>query len=597
MRRQLIANLRAHIHHVFVIYQENRSFDSYFGSFPGVDNLATAEARAHGFRQYDGIGKTWVVPFLLEASDTEDADHSRAALLAKSDGGRMDKFVGYEEKNLVLNSGYSPGLARQIAVLTMAHEDCSTIPFLWMYAHRFTLYDHIFQAMYGPSTPGNIDLIAGQSGQTQAARHPDQTAKSTFGTGEPVMNDAQPGFGPYAFARDANGTHQNDQTYATLMLTMKGGEAPADVKSDTDDVKEDIGELGGLDHQAVPWGWYQEGFGNGEGNDHPAYIPHHNAPQYFGYIRQNPAMWSGEHDLLAFFTTIEKQRLPERSVVFVKGGMQNPFGWKPANPKAMAVLGDDDHPGYSDSQLSESLVAKVVNTIARSPYWKDSVIIVLWDDSEGFYDHVPPPQFETCPDKEPCGDGPRVPLILISPYAKSGGVVSDPGDHVSFAKFVDLLFDLPPMASLPDEKPSLPQGPRDTNPRLTDLVGGFDPDRLSGVKPPIAPSQAEIEDSVVNTFPPPMTCKDTGVTPVVIPGASLTPPKGLHEPAAVRRQGASNPSSQNRSLLYCGNGSNLSVHEAGLSSAGVPLIVVSSPAGNCRFVGSGPSVTSAWASW
>ncbi len=526
---ELIAGLRAHIHHVFVIYQENRSFDSYFGSFPGVDNLATAEARAHGFRQYDAIGKTWVTPFLLNAADTEDADHSREALLAKSDGGRMDHFISYEEENLVNSSGASPGLARQVGMLTMAHEDCTTIPFLWMYAHRFTIYDHIFQAMYGPSTPGNIDLIAGQSGQTQAARHPEEAFKSTFSTGEPVVNDAEPDFGPYAFAYQADSPHQLDQTYATLMLTMKGDDA-REVTKDTDDVKEDIGELGRLDHQAVPWAWYQEGFGNGEGNDHPAYIPHHNAPQYFGYIRQNPSMWSGEHDLLEFFSDIENARLPDRSVVFVKGGMQNPFGWKPANPIALNVLGDDDHPGYSDSQLSESLVAKAVNAVARSRYWKDSAIIILWDDSEGFYDHVPPPQFEQCPDKEPCGDGPRVPLILISPYAKSGGVVSDPGDHVSFAKFLDVLFDLPPMASLPDEKPYLPEGPRDANPRLTDLLGGFDAARLGGRKPPIAASDAEIPDATVNTFPPPMTCKDVGVTPVVIPGASLTPPKDFTNP-------------------------------------------------------------------
>ena len=526
-RRQLVAGLRAHIHHVFVIYQENRSFDAYFGSFPGVDNLATVEARAHGFRQYDAIGKTWVTPFLLtNAPDSRDADHSRKALIAKSDGGRMDHFVSFEETKLVNSSGYSPQAARQLGILTMAHEDCSTIPYLWMYAHRFTIYDHIFQAMYGPSTPGNIDLIAGQSGQTQAARHPDQASQFDSGPGEPVVNDPNPDFGPYATARQQTGVHQLDQTYATLMLTMKGKDAPEDVKKYTDDVKEDVGALGQRDHQAIPWAWYQEGFGDGKGNNHPAYIPHHNAPQYFGYIRQNPAMWSGEHDLLDFFADIENQQLPARSVVFIKGGRLNPFGWKPANPSALTILGDDDHPGYADSQLSESLVAKVINAIARGPYWKDSAIIILWDDSEGFYDHVPPPRFEMCPDKEPCGDGPRVPLLLISPYAKSSGVVSDPGDHVSFAKFLDVLFDLPPMASLPDEKPYLPQGPRDMNPRLTDLLGGFDPARLAGRKAPIAASQAEIPDAEINTFPPKMTCKDIGVAPVPIPGTPDTPPTG-----------------------------------------------------------------------
>jgi phospholipase C len=523
---QLIAHLRAHVRHVFVIYQENRSFDSYFGDFPGVDNLATPEARAHGFREWDAIGKTWITPFLLNVSDSLDADHSRIALIAKTDHGLMDKFVDWEEENRMA----TPQLARQTAILTMGYNDCRTVPFLWMYAHHFTLYDQIFQGMYGPSTPGNIDLIAGQTGETEAARHPQDKFTSVFGPGDPVVGDANPAFGPYADPYQAQQTHQLDQTYATLMLTLKGRDADQDAKVDIDDVKKDIGELARLDNQAIPWAWYQEGFGDGEGNDHPAYIPHHNAPQYFGYIRQNPKMWSGVHSLLDFFTVMKDRQLPAKSVVFIKGGRENPFGWKPADPKALGFVGDDDHPGYSDSQLSESLVAKTVDTIARSPYWDSSAIIVLWDDSEGFYDHVPPPQFETCPDKNPCGDGPRIPLILISPWARAGGVDSNSGDHASFAKFLDVLFDLPPLGSLPDEKPYLPQGPRDTNPRLSDLVGGFDPARLAGMVPPIPASQAEIPDSIVDHFPPAMSCKDTGVEPVPIPGGSLTWPKGFTNP-------------------------------------------------------------------
>ncbi|MCL5263184.1 MAG: phosphoesterase [Acidobacteria bacterium] len=522
---QFIANLRKHIQHVFVIYQENRSFDSYFGTFPGADNLATAQARAHGFREWDSIGKMWIKPFPLRAADTSDPAHSRRALLMKADHGKMDNFVGWEEHHLVTVSLTSPQFARQIAILTMAHEDCHTIPFLWMYAHRFALYDHIFQAMYGPSTPGNIDLIAAQTGQTQAARHPNEAFKSSYATGEPVVNDYNPPFGPYAYPYQLT----EPQTYVTLMLTLKGRKA-TEAKVDSDDIKQDIGELAKLDHKAVPWAWFQEGLGNGKGDDHPAYIPHHNAPQYFGYIRENPKMWAGEHDLLDFFTVMKDRSLPAKSVVFIKGGMHNPFGWKPANRIAAQILGDDDHPGYSDSQISEALVAKVIDTIARSPYWKSSAIIILWDDSGGFYDHVPPPQFEECPDKEPCGDGPRVPMLLISPYAKSGAIVSNPGDHGSFAKFLDVLYNLPPLASLPDEKPYLPEGPRDTNPRLTNLLGGFSAARLAGTAPPIPASRAEIPDSVVNTIPPPMTCKETGVMPVKVPGGLTAPPKGFTNP-------------------------------------------------------------------
>lgn len=520
--QDLIANLRAHIKHVFVIYQENRSFDSYFGSFPGADNLASAEAQQHGFRQYDPMGKTWVTPFLLKAADTSDVVHSREDLIAKSDNGRMDNFVAYEEKYWSTTGGKTPQLAQQLGLLTMAFEDCNTVPFLWKYAHSFALYDHIFQGMYGPSTPGNIDLIAAQTGQTQAARHPNEALYSTSGKGEPVFTDASPAFGPYDRSQPGR-TLQFDQTYATLMLTLLGRDAD-DVKEDNDDVEQDIAALVKLNHQAVPWAWYQEGFGNGEGEDHPAYIPHHNAPQYFGYIHKNAPLWSGVHDLTDFFGAMDKKQLPAQSVLFIKGGRMNPFGWKPAETWAGKFLGDDDHPAYSDSQLSESLVAKVVNAVARGPYWQDSAIIIIWDDEGGFYDHVPPPQFESCPDGHPCGDGPRVPLILISPYARSGGIVSDAGDHASFAKFMDVLFDLPALGALPDEKPYLPQGPRDTNPSLTDLLGGFDPARLAGSKPPIPASEADIPDDVVNHFPAAMTCKDTGVTPMVIPGASLTPP-------------------------------------------------------------------------
>ncbi len=523
-----LANLRSHVRHVFVIYQENRSFDSYFGTFPGADNLTSREARAHGFREYDPMGHTWITPFEVQAPDEADPGHSRLELIAKSDHGKMDRFVAVEEQGLSGKLTSRPH-SRQLGLLTMAYQDCHTIPFLWLYAHRFVLYDHIFDGMYGPSTPGNIDLIAAQTGQTQWARNPGEAVgPGDAGPGEPVVMDAAPAFGPY---RDGvPRVRQLDQQYATVLLTLLGHNATK-ARKDDGGVKQDITELAKLDRRDVPWAWYQEGFGNGKGNDHPAYIAHHNAPQYFGYVRENPALWSGVHSLKEFFAMMAGRRLPSRSVVFIKGGLHNPFGWKPANPSTRVqeeFLGDDDHPGYSDSQLSESLVAKVVNTVARSPYWSQSAIWIIWDDPGGFYDHVSPPQFEPCPDKHPCGDGPRLPLILISPFARSGGIVSNPGDHASFAKFLDSLFGLPPLASLPDEKPYLPEGPRDTNPRLTNLLSGFDPARLAGSKPPIPAADAEIPDGIVNHFPPAMTCRSIGVTPVRVPGGASKPPAGFN---------------------------------------------------------------------
>jgi phospholipase C len=168
-------------------------------------------------------------------------------------------------------------------------------------------------------------------------------------------------------------------------------------------------------------------------------------------------------------------------------------------------------------------VAKFVNAIAKSKYWSDSVILITWDDSEGFYDHVAPPQFERCPDGHPCGDGPRVPAIIISPYAKDHAILHDVADHTSFAKMLAWIFSLPQLATLPDEAPYLPEGPRDTNPRLSDLLSAFDPERLAGTKMPIPATDAIVDDISV---PPKMSCSSLGIHPAVIPGEDH-PPAGF----------------------------------------------------------------------
>ena len=528
-RAATVAALRAHVDHVFLIYQENRSFDSYFGTFPGAENLATALARAHGFEQRDLIGNQIVTPFRIADPDIGDMDHSRAALYGKAHGGAMDRFVAEEETRRQEAGIPAPG-AQGLGLLTMAHQDCDTIPFYWKYATTFALYDHMFQGMYGPSTPGNLDIIAAQTGQSQAARHPGETvAKTDTGPGVPVYVDLVPAYGPYHNGPPAQGQAQIDLTFPNVLLTLSGT-AAADATVDADDVHDDIGALVRAGRPAIGWGWYQEGFRDDGSGRYPAYVTHHNAPQFFGYIRRNDALWSHVHDLTDVFPAIANGALGSRSVVFVKGGYKNPFGWVPANADPAvraAFLGDDDHPGYSDSQLSESLVARVVNAVARSRYWRDSAIVIAWDDSEGSYDHVPPPRFETCTDGRPCGDGPRVPFILISPYARSHAIVRDWGDHASFVKFLDALFGLPPLASLPTERATQPEGARDGNPRITDLLGGFDPQRLIGRAAPIPASDAIIPDRIVTAFPPAMSCSTLGIRPAYVPFALASPPPGF----------------------------------------------------------------------
>ncbi|HUA09861.1 MAG TPA: alkaline phosphatase family protein [Candidatus Acidoferrales bacterium] len=521
-----LAMLRAHVKYVFIIYQENHTFDNYFGTFPGADNLATAQAQAHGYRQWDPIGKAWVTPFLITDPDTAGASQAREVVEAKMDAGKMDRFVAVQEQTSLKD--YSPAGARSVGLITMSHYDCDTIPYLWKYARTFALYDHIFQGMTGPSTPGNIEIIAAQAGQSQAARFPADRNNGATGTpGDPIYSDIEPAFGPYEPGKSPKRL-QLDQKYATLMLLL-GGTSDAGATQDTQGVRRDLHTVADSGRDAVPWGWYQEGYNGPDAAADKGYESHHNAPQYFGYLRKNDVFWSHEHNLRALLAQLRRGTLPARGVFYIKGGSRNQFGWKPVDRDPAVqrnTLGDDDHPGVTDSdhEVGEAFVATFVNAIARSKYWHDAAIIITWDDAGGYYDHVPPPSFERCSDGKPCGDGPRVPFILLSPYAKSGAVIHDAGDTSSVVKFAEAVFGLPPLASLPDEKPFLPQGPRDGNPELTNLLGGFDPERLAGTKPPIPATAAQIPDRIVNEIPTPMNCRSLAITPVRLPASDAPPP-------------------------------------------------------------------------
>jgi phospholipase C len=511
---------RQRIKHVFVIYQENHSFDNYFGTYPGAENLASALAKTHGFRQYDPIGKAWVTPFRIADPDTESPSQSRLVIFSKMNDGAMDRFVATQET--VSAKKFGAAAARDVGLLTMAHYDCDTIPYLWKYAHGFALFDHIFSAYAGPSTPSAVSLIAGQAGQTQWARDPSEAvAADDNGPGVPITNDADPAYGPYS---ETGKTHQIPQRYATLMLTLAGRDDAA-ATNETQGVARDLTAVASSGRTPIPWGWYQEGYVSPT-QALPGYETHHNAPQYFAYLRNNDIFWKNVHDARAMLHALQEGALPDRGIFYIKGASQNNFGWKPANPDPYVQahwLGDDDHPGAgdTDAQVGEAFVATFVNAIAHSKYWNDSAIVVTWDDPGGYYDHVPPPKQIACPDAHPCGNGPRLPFIVISPYARSGAIVSAPGDQTSVMKLVERLFGLPTLASLPDEAAYMPRGPRDGDPGVTDLLGAFDPARLRGSIAPIPPARAEIPDADVNRFPPTMSCRTLNIAPVRLTNAAM----------------------------------------------------------------------------
>jgi phospholipase C len=577
----MLALLHRKVKYVFVLYQENRSFDSYFGTFPGAEGLFShPTAETPGFTQNlvntDGTPAT-ISPFRIGpsdtcphstvngisspttcyAADTDDVDHSHPRMKAKMDIQSgvplMDQFAHVEELKYYTPPANPSLQAKQMGELAMAYEDCDTVPLLWGYADEFVLFDHIFQTMTGPSTPGNLAIIGAQAGQTQWALHPHQgyTDNGSSVPGVPVLNDDDPFWGspsdttpapdkmpvnptdykpPYGTGT-SNYTIQENLTFATLPLTLAGGNLRSVVKADTDpsgdldDVRQDVTFISELFQATVPFGWYEEGYdkestdtdGPEDANGtHASYITHHNGPQYFGYISNNSKMRAQLHGLGDFFTALQNETLPRQGgVFFVKGGYTNLFNLKPVDPDSKvqsSFLGDDDHPAYSDAQISEAMVAEAINAIAASPYWSQCAIIITWDDSEGDYDHVQPPIRTYGPDDSLITNGPRVPLLLISPYARTNYISSDPGSQSSVVKFIDAVFDLPPLALLPDELKARQLGQREfgqdnlgpedaITPGISDLTEAFSPSRLSAKAAPLPPSYVTIPGKYITTLP------------------------------------------------------------------------------------------------
>jgi phospholipase C len=572
-----LALLRKKVKYVFVLFQENRSFDFHFGTFPGVEGLFSHPAgQTPGFIQpivnTDGSVGT-ISPFLitqtvtdingktvpLYPADTDSVDHSHSGInngldVDASGIAHNDRYA-LNEEGLTTKNGAIVSLAtgapaaanptlvqKQRAELVVSHIDCDTIPFLWQWADRFTIFDNFHQTIIGPSTPNAIAMIAGQSGETQWALHPDQGSNNIGSSviktsgGQPIVADPGPFPGsnldtspvkpPYNSGDENPATPALNQTYASLPLSFMGNQIEKIIQTDENpaldlsDVQNDIRKIAsGLD--SINWGWYQEGYdaepASAAGSaPNGSYIVHHNGPQYFGYVGDNPQVVSHLHGLGDFFADMSAKKLPSAGGVFyVRGGYDNIFGLKPVdqNPAVQKNFpGDDDHPGYSDAQISEALLAKEINAIASSPYWQDSAIFVTYDETDGLYDHTVPHIRSLDPEGAPLAGGPRIPAIVISPYSRVHAISHAYSEHSSVIKFINELFDLTPLADLPDEvrgrKLGLQEfGQKDLGPadarvaEITNLFSAFDNARLTGSAAPLPAAYAQIPDATIMSLP------------------------------------------------------------------------------------------------
>lgn len=598
-QEQKLELIRKKIKYVFVLFQENRSFDFYFGTYPGARGLFSQPAsQTPGFIQpiVETSGKVGTIsPFkipqsvtattngstvLLYPEDTDSVNHGHTAIDAKMD--LKDNHIPQNDRYAFVEQGLTgklnaegteytgpaPTLAqKQKGELVMGHVDCDTAPFLWNYADRFTLFDNFFDTVIGPSTPNAIAMIAGQSGVTQWVEHPELSSKvNTTNAQEPVTADPQPYWGsaldvftPPADKQPVDnpgGVSSNpaaNQTYATLPLSFMGNQIRSITQQDLNpsfdlmDVQEDIKKIAGDNNKPINWGWFQEGYDH-EPTD-PAgtvtngdYIAHHNAPQYFGYVADNPAETKAHLKGLGdFYSAIAKNQLPsEGGVFYIRGGYGNLDGLVPRSPSPAVKAnfpGNDDHPGYSDAQISEALLADSVNAIASSRYWPESAIIITYDETDGLYDHTKPYIRSFDPLGNALDQGPRIPTIVISPYAKAHAISHEATEHGSIIKFIDELYNLTPLADLPDEAAARAEGKRkygqadlgpsdDKTPMVGDMLSAFDNARLTGKAPVLEAEYAMIPKSAITTLPhaAAMGCRVLQITPTdVVNGVLLDP--------------------------------------------------------------------------
>jgi len=679
-----IALLRQKVKYVFVLFQENRSFDHYFGTYPGANGLFATYPAAQSsdpysqpantfgsfnsvIRNVDGSYST-ISPFLIPRTiqnqmgqtvqlypeDTYSVDHSHTGYIndfhadqaTKShplnDGYPLDQEGLHYSTDasganapIVTSSGVPPTSnpnlqTKQKGEVVISHVDCDTIPFLWQYADQFVLFDNFHQTATGPSTPNAIAMIAGQVGDTQWVQQgpngqntpypgslsvPNLTDSAPFPGSSADTAAAKPPYGPDEASNplgpppfvSALPQTQTTLTFATLPLSFMGSQIGTIIKADQHpafdltNVQHDILSIA-VKNPSVNWEWYQQGYGpepfdgnaiseNGGGfhytvaPEHASYIVHHNGPQYLGYLGDNsqivqPQMGTGTpkqpgemHGLQQFFTDIAANALSANGGVFyVRGGYYNNDGLLPVDPNPnvqASTPGNDDHPNYSDAQISEALIADEVNAIANSPYWSQSAIIITYDESDGLYDHQPE-QFRTYgPDGQPETGGPRIPAIVISPFAAAHTVSHVYSEHSSVIKFINELFDLTPLANLPDEAaarakgasnsafngPTGPQqylGPADALATMGDLLEAFDNDRLTGAASPLPARYAMIPAAEVTTLPHYVStsngvtqygCEALRITPTDYPsgyatGQEIDPPPLDFNPRPVQSPGS-----------------------------------------------------------
>lgn len=483
------------IKHVVVIFQENVSFDHYFATYPDATNPG-AEPQFHAKDDTPRVNNLLAAglltenpnstqPFRLDRSQavTCDQDHNYNDEQKAFDRGLMDKFP---ESVGTAASGTPPCFdAGKGKGIVMGYYDGNTVTAFWNYAQHFAMSDNSFGTGFGPSTPGAVNLVSGNTGGAVLAPF----AADGVTPGSAAGNIAG-GLNSGAVVGDPRPLY-DDCVSTPVIGTAK--------KTRISMTGKNVGDL--LNAKGITWGWFQGGFGAtsrladgtavcaavtsslaGPTSD---YIPHHEPFMYYSQTANqhhlppsSPAaigktdQANHQYDLSYFFKALSEDKLPAVSFIKAKGAQ-------------------DGHAGYSSPLDEQNFVVQLINQLMLSKEWSETAVIIAYDDSDGWYDHQMGPivmQSDVSDDQLTgpgtcgvtpaggtpgrCGYGPRLPLLVISAYAKQNYVDHRVTDQSSVLRFIEDNWELGRLGggSL-DEKAGTLNG-------LFDFDGGGKADKL-----------------------------------------------------------------------------------------------------------------------
>jgi phospholipase C len=567
------------IKHVVVIFQENISFDHYFGTYPqaantdgqrfkaakgtpAVDGLtpATSESLPTSLRHSDNLlfsNPNAAQPQRLDSNATGlggdaggqltcDQDHNYSDEQQSFDEGKMDRFV----QSVGTASGTSPFGTPCNANQVMDYYDGNTVTGLWNYAQHYAMSDDSFGTTFGPSAPGAVNLVSGDTGEVDTSHEANSPSIST-----PTSPDADltaNGLGGFSLTSDAQPYWDDCSTRDAV--AMKGT---------------NIGDE--LNAAGLSWGWFEGGFrpsasyteglaatghsgqptstftpdefssyyasaehrpahssnqgpcdavhsvgvalgGTGQWGFKDDYIPHHEPFQFYASTANPhhltvPSTGSGQdtlaglqeigHDTQSYVAGVPQFNTPNHNydtsdfnqLVDAINRRELPDTALPDVSFLKAPGFQDGHAAYSDPADEQAFVTSTIDALMRSPDWKSTAVIVNYDDSDGWYDHVY--SGVTNPSLSPadnltntslsvpstgtsqqcggatqgtaetptplageqgrCGFGPRLPMLVISPFAKKDAVDHDISDQASMINLIEYNWDLPGIPGSADQ--------------------------------------------------------------------------------------------------------------------------------------------------